>query len=58
MEAYRVSRGVFNFTTSTVDAPLKARDIQESEFVSVPLSTIQWFKQDSCVLTMVGAFLG
>ena len=56
MEAYWVSHSVFNFTALTVNAPLKACDVREAGIVSVPLNTIQWFKKDSHVLTMVGSF--
>ena len=57
MEAYRVSCSVFNFAALTDDSHLKARDVWEVEFVSLPLNTIQRFEQDSYVLTMVGSFL-
>ena len=53
MEAYRVSRNVFNIVASAFDAPLKVRDVREAEFVSVLLNTIQQFEQDSRVPTMV-----
>ena len=57
MDAYQVNRRVFNFAASTVDVPLKARDIREVEFVSVPLRMLQYLEQDWHILTMVGSFL-
>ena len=57
MEAYWVSRNVFNFAASIVDAPLKVCDVWEKKFASVPLNIIRWFEQDSrVVLTMVSPF--
>ena len=59
MDTYQVSHRIFNFATSTVcvNTPLKACNIKEVEFVSVPLSMLQHFEQDSHVLTIVGSFL-
>ena len=31
--------------------------MREAKFVSVPLNMVQWFEQDTRVLTMVGSFL-
>ena len=46
MDTYRVNHAIFNFTASNVNLPLKACDMQEVEFVSVPLNMVQWFEQD------------
>ena len=46
MEAYHVIRGVFNFSASTVNAPLKVHDVREAESISVLLSMLQHFEQD------------
>ena len=56
MDAYHVNRGGFNFATVTVDVPLKAHDIKEVKAVSVLSSSLQCFKQDYPVLSMVGPF--
>ena len=57
MDAYRVNRAVFNFAASNVDVSLKACDVWEADFVSVPLNTVLRFEQDARVLTIVGSFL-
>ena len=46
MDTYRVSRNVFNFAASTVNAPLQVCNVREVEFVLVLLNTFQWFEQD------------
>ena len=57
VDSYRINRAVFKFVASNVDTPLKARNVQEAEFVSVPLNSVQRFEQDAQMLTMVRSFL-
>ena len=57
MDAYRANHSVFNFAALSIDALLKRHELKELKSVLVPLATVQRFKQDTRILTMVGSFL-
>ena len=58
MDAYCINGSIFNFTASSLDVPLKARELGKPESVLIPLRMVQRFEQHAWVLTMVGSFLG
>ena len=53
MDAYRVSKSVFSFEATSIDAPLRVCQLKEKDLLSLPLSMVQRLKRDSQVLTMV-----
>ena len=57
LDAYRVSRSVYNFSATAVDVPLRDRDVREPETVTIPTSLLQRLEQDARILTMIGSFL-
>ena len=57
MDAYRVGREVFSFVASSLDAPLRVRELKRQDSLNVPLATIQRLEQDSRITTMIGSFL-
>ena len=57
MESYQVSKSVYSFSASTVDGPLRERNVCEPDSVTIPTSMLQRLEQDARVLTMIGSFL-